>query len=504
MLLHEAVNRWAEQTPDATALVAGDRSWTFAQLGGSVEAVRCAVARTGAVGDRVAFVGPNHPAWVAAYFGVPAAGRVLSFVNHRLAPQDIAAAIERADPVLVVGPQRWVPAGRAHVEPDDFVDWCREQATATAADPDAGHPHGERRADDVVWHIPTSGTSGTPKTVELTHASILAAVATTIGARPLRGDEVYLFPFPLCHVAGYNVVLHLVAGATVVLVDTFTAAGVLDACVTHGVTHMSLAPTMISALCDELESSPRPLRSLRAVTYGSAPIAPTLLRRAITVLGCDFMQGYGMTELSGNAVFLGAAEHRDAVADRPDLIGVAGRPGPGVELRLVDDAGAMVAPGEPGEILVRAPQVMAGYRGDPEATAAALADGWLHTGDIGRLDAAGYLRIVDRKKDIIISGGENIASREVEDLLLEHPDISEVAVVGLADPYWGEVVAAAVVPRIDAELDPATVLAFGRERIGGFKKPTVVEILEALPRNGSGKVVKAEVRELLAARRVAP
>ncbi len=346
--------------------------------------------------------------------------------------------------------------------------------------------------DDVAWLIPTSGTTGTPKVVALTHANLLAAVDGTVASRPLRGDEVYLFPFPLCHVAGYNVLLFHRHGRPVVLAERFDPAAFLALARRHGVTTASLAPTMIALLLDHLASPEHQgegVGTLRAITYGSAPIGPDLLRRATDRLGVDLLQGYGMTEMAGNGVFLSAEEHRRGLAGDERLLRAAGRPAPGLDVRILDD----------GEVAVRGPQVTAGYWRDPEATAAAFtADGWFRTGDVGRLDGDGLLSIVDRKKDVVVTGGENVASREVEDALAAHPGVAAVAVVGVPDETWGEAVTAVVVARPGSGLTAADVVAFGREAIGGFKKPRHAVVVDDLPRNATGKVVKAEVRAIAA------
>lgn len=473
--------------------VGGHASWTFGELHERARCLAGLVGEHGDAGATVALVGPNDPAWIDAYYGVPAAGMVASFVNHRLSTAQIVAALRRAEPGLVLAAEGIdtgdLPTVRFGAEYEAML--ARATPAPTREVPDADD---ERRAGDaaVAWHIPTSGTSGTAKIVQLTHASILAAVRSAHAVRPVVGDEVYLFPFPLCHVAGYNVVTYHRLGRPVVLVDRFDAAAVLDAIDTHRVTHISLAPTMLVTLLEHLASTGRAApTSLRCVTYGSAAIERSLLERSMHTLGCGFSQGYGMTELSGNAVFLSPADHRAGLSDRPHLLAAAGRPAPEVRVCLLDDDGRDLGDG-PGEIAVRAPQVMAGYL-DAGANAATFVDGWMRTGDVGRLDEDGYLYVIDRKKDIIISGGENISSREVEDALSRHPGVAEVAVVGLPDATWGEIVCAVVVRR-DPAVGVDELLDYGRATIGGYKKPRRIEFVDALPRTASGKVVKADVR----------
>lgn len=507
MLLHELVTEVATAHPDRPALIVDDRVTSFAELDDRVTALARAVAAATERGDRVAFVAANGPEWVEAYYGVPRAGAVLAFVNHRLGPQAKRDAITRFEPAVLIGDIDQL-ADLAATEPlgelapvvvaigdgafEDGVPYER-----FVADGSGGLPT-DLDAGDTAWLIATSGTSGTPKVVELSHANLLAAVDGTIAVRPMGDDDVYLFPFPLCHVAGYNVVLFHRAGRPVVLARQFTAAGLVEQIGRHRVTNVSLAPTMIDAVVEHLDATGGSLAPLRSVTYGSSSIAPDLLARAVARFGTDFHQGYGSTELAGNAVFLGPDDHRRALADHPELLAAAGRPGPGVEVRLLDDGGHDVPAGAAGEIAVRAPQVMKGYWRAPGANADAFHEGWFRTGDVGRFDDAGYLSVVDRKKDIIISGGENVSSREVEDKLAAHPDVAAVAVVGAPDPRWGELVCAFVVPRPGADLTADDVLAFGRSTIGGFQQPRRVELVDELPRNGSGKVLKPELRARLA------
>ena len=298
-----------------------------------------------------------------------------------------------------------------------------------------------------AWLIYTSGTTGRSKGATLTHANVLAAVRITNECRRIPDDEQYLLPFPLSHIAGYNVIHHHARVRPVVLVPRFDARAFVETVARHQITAASLAATMLHSLLALLDDEPglvADLRSLRLLAYGAAPMPVPLLRRAHELLGVDFTSGFGMTELAGNAIFLDIAAHRRGLAGDSALLATTGRPGPGVEVRLADD----------GEMLIRSPQVMVGYWEEPETTAATLVDGWLHTGDVGRFDAEGNVAVVDRKKDVILTGGENVSSLEVEQVLHEVPEVGEVAVVGVPDPEWGENVCAVVVPRAGRDRRP--------------------------------------------------
>ncbi len=488
----------ANRVPEAVALIDDDGSLTFAQL------LRRVHATAGALNERldpnktVAVVGANHRIWVELYYGAPAAGRTLVFLNHRFHARELRSMLERSNAGLVIGDPNELDRLRDVNVDLPMIDWsawshvvddAEDQPELATVDPTTS-----------AWLLFTSGTTAAPKGAVLTHASILAAVASSSGARPVDADDVYVFPFPLCHVAGYNVIHRHAHGRPVVLMSGFVAEEFCDIVEREQVTSTSLAATMLATLVDLVEAEPArlaQLRSLRSLAYGAAPMPTPLLRRADSLLGVEFAQGYGMTELSGNAVFLNAAAHRRGLEGESGLLEAAGEPAPGVELRLVDDDDNDVAEGEVGEILVRAAQVMKEYLNDQEATDDALRGGWLHTGDMGRL-VGGLLYVVDRKKDIIITGGENVSSLEVETAVLEHPNVARVAVVGVPDPKWGENVCAVVVATPGLEIDTAEIVAFVRQTLAGFKVPRHIVVVDELPVTGSGKVVKAEIRERLA------
>ena len=459
-------------------------------------------------------VGPNHPAWISAYYGVPRAARILLFLNHRLAPPELASLVERSEAAAVIGPpeqldplRRAVPRARRlrFVELDDWEGLCDEVPAEPTEAPERvsvdgpGAPGGP---DAPAWLLYTSGTTGRPKGAILTHRSLLAGVAVSSVGRPVAPDAIGVFPFPLCHVAGYNVLCHHDAGRPVVLLPRFEAATFLEAVARWRGTSTTVTATMLAALLDDLDADPaaRPkLSSLVSMTYGAAPMPPVLLRRLRRHLDVALSQGYGMTELSGNAAFLGPEEHERGLAGEDHLLTAAGRPGPGVEMDVVDDDMRPLPSGGVGEIVVRGAQVMAGYWGDPEATATTLVDGWLRTGDLGRFDREGLLYVVDRKKDVIVTGGENVASREVEDAVLRCcPEVREVAVVGVPDRRWGENVCAVVAAARGAQIDPDGLVATLRDQLAGFKLPRQVVVVEELPKNATGKVQKHQLRTWLA------
>lgn len=503
--LGEVLDRWRRENPGALALVDDTRPVTVGELAGLVDAQIAALNRHSRPGARIGVHAANSAAFVAALYAVPASGRVLVPLNVRLTDAEAADQLRRADAALLLGDP--IAGFDGPIRPLEGFGTLDGDG---ASDGTAGGGTSEPDPTAPAWIIFTSGSTGRPKGVLVTHASLAAAVATTAAARPLADDDVYLYPFPLFHVAAYNVVHAHARRRPVVLPPRFDARRIIELCHTHRVTAMSLAATMLRMLLDVLgeDTDLTPPPSLRTIAYGAAPMPAVLLREAHDVLGCDFAQGYGSTELSGNAVFLGPDAHRRGLAGETRLLSAAGYAGPGVELRIVDDSGSDVDPGVPGEILVAAAQVCAGYLDDRRATETAIGDGWLHTGDIGTLADDGLLTIVDRAKDIVVTGGENVASREVEDALRTHPLVADVAIVGLPDAHWGEAVTAVIVPSDDppavtdgpfgAPDDLAHALrSHVAARLAGYKKPRRVFLIGALPTNANGKVDKPALRALL-------
>ncbi len=497
-----------------------DRRPTFAELDGRIAAMARLVADTTNRGDRVVMVSDNRLDALVALYAVPRSGRILSFGNTRHTPAEIMATVDSVEATLLLGSVDqldrldsvletradlpcWSIGGshpRAALDLSSALDGSALD-DATPDDPVIVDPAADATAtaQDCAWIIHTSGTTGAPKGVVLTHASLVAATTNTAIARPMADDDVYLFPFPLFHVAAYNVLHAHLRRRPVVLVARFEPAEVLELFRAERVTNCSLAPTMVSMLLDHAGGDLDGLRELRQISYGASAMPIELMRRLLQDLpDCGLAQGYGMTELSGNAVFLTPDDHRRAATTEPELLRAAGRPGPLVAVRIVDERGEDVPAGSPGEIVLRGDQVCAGYWRRPEATAASRFGDWLRTGDVGRIDGDGVLFVVDRLKDIIITGGENVASREVEDVLGEHPGVGQVAVVGIPHERWGEQVVAVVVPARESSVGVDDLIPWSAGRLAGFKRPKVVVEVAELPLNASGKIDKRLVRELAA------
>ncbi|MEZ5556041.1 AMP-binding protein [Haliea sp.] len=490
--LHELLALQAQRQPEATALWWQGRAISYAQLQQRVTQLARRLASVGETGERIGVLAFNGPEFLELIYAAAASGRILVPLNARLAPAEWVYQLEAAGVSLLFGDTALLQALRAHPQAPSLpmVDLQDAYRGWVGQGPQAPLP--VTGAADPVWILYTSGSTGRPKGAVLTHQSFLAGLASAALARPVLPGDIFLYPFPLFHVAAHNVLLQHQHGAAVVLLRAFSSAATLSACRELNVTTLSLAPTMIAMLLDDPAFSPADLASVRTIGYGASAMPETLLRRLLTETGVGLCQSYGMTELSGSAAFLTVEDHQQAAAGQPELLRTVGRPLATVRVKVVDEAGCECATGVAGEILVRGPQCMRGYWQQPEATASALVDGWLHTGDIGRFNEQGYLSIVDRKKDMIISGGENVASREVEEALRLHPAVRDCAVIGLPDPRWGEQVAAVVV--LDGAASDEELAAHCRSLLAGYKTPKAWRRVQALPLNAAGKVDKPALR----------
>ena len=360
----------------------------------------------------------------------------------------------------------------------------------------ASLPLHESAEDDDAILLYTGGTTGRGKGVRLTHHNAIANGMQVGLACGLREREVFLHVAPMFHSAdllGTGVTLQ---GGAHAFLAQFSPDALLAALQDHGVSFTMLAPTMIILTLQSGDPSQYRLDALRTLLYGSAPMAPEWIRRTIDAFpGTAVVQGYGLTETSPILTVLGDGEHREAMATGDvRLLRGAGRALVGIDLRIMDEADQELPAGEAGEVCVRGPNVTVGYLNQPEANAQAFREGWFHTGDVGRLDASGYLFLLDRKKDMIITGGENVYSTEVEGALYQHPGVSECAVVGVPDPTYGEALFAAIVPARGHTLNAEAMIEHCRGLIGGYKIPRRIAFLDQLPKSAMGKILKTELR----------
>jgi fatty-acyl-CoA synthase len=492
---NEGLGSWparrASKTPHRTALIHREQPTDYRTLYTRVTRLAHALRARGVRrGDRVAHLGPNHPAYVETLFATGTLGAVFVPLNTRLTGPEIAYQLaDSGAKVLIHGPAHTglvagLP-GETHVRTCIETGDAYEQALAAASDEPIDEPVAP---DDTCIIMYTSGTTGRPKGAMLTHGNLTWNAVNVLIDHDLIADERALVSAPLFHTAGLNMLTLpvLLKGGTCVLVEAFDPGTTLDLIERHRITFMFGVPTMFDQVARHPRWADADLSSLRILTCGGSPV-PTPLIAAYQRRGLTFLQGYGMTEAAPGTLFLDA-EHAVTKA------GSAGVPHFFSDVRVVRPDLTPVDVGETGEVVVRGPHVMAGYWGLPEETEAAFADGWFRSGDAARVDEDGYVHIVDRIKDMIISGGENIYPAEIEDLLLAHPGIAECAVIGVPDDKWGEVPRAVVVPAPGAELDPDEVLASLSGRLAKYKIPKSVVVTDELPRTASGKLLKSRVR----------
>lgn len=503
MLIGDIVEYGARKHPDRIAVRFENEAVDYRQLRDRSRRLANALLGVAEPGDRVAILSGNCTQYLDCYYGVPMAGMALTILNFRLHPEQVVALLRHSGArVLIVAAEFADMVGRIRDRipsvstvisigtAPDAVGWDEFVGAAVAEAPGVRPDPG-----DIAWLVYTSGTTGTPKGVMLSHRNLLTGVTSSALQWELPEETVFLFCFPLCHVGGYVTLVNHLVGATVGILRTYDNATFLRLVDEWQVTQTGLAPTMINFLLQDPELDRHSLDSLQAVGYGSSAIPAAVLREGLKRFGCDFYQGMGMTELAGNVLHLDSAAHHRAALGETELLASAGKPMRLADIRIVDDDFDDVPAGQVGEMVVRGDQVTVGYWNDPQATADAFTDGWFRTGDLVRQDDEGFVYIVDRKKDLIISGGENIASLTVEQALYRHPGVAEAAAIGVRDDTWGEVVCAVVVLREGVTATAEDLIANCREHLGGFQVPRRVEFVDALPKNVTGKILKRELRE---------
>jgi acyl-CoA synthetase (AMP-forming)/AMP-acid ligase II len=490
-LFGELLAHWARERPGDTALIFGDRQWTWAEFDARVRRLSGALVAAGVGrGDRVAFVDKNHPACLETTFAAAGIGAANAVVNWRLSGDELAYVLNDSGAKVVFVGAELVPvldAIRDRLPALERVVVVDEYESFLAG----AEPHTESGLDedDGVLIMYTSGTTGFPKGAVLTHHSVIAHGLAAGTAFPIGPGDVNLVAMPLFHVGGScYAVSGFLYGEPSYLTREPDAAS-LFAALQAGITHAFLVPAVVAGIAQAGEAALEAFSSLKYLCYGASPMPLPLLRTALAAWpDTRFAQVYGMTELSGAVTALTPEAHRDA--SRPERLASAGTALSGVDIRIVDPVTAEDA--EVGEVWIRTEQRMSGYLGKPEATAETIVDGWVRTGDVGRLDDGGFLFLEDRVKDMIITGGENVYSPEVERVVAEFPGVAEVAVIGVPDERWGEQVKAVVAGE---GLDADKLMEFCRERLAHYKCPRSVDVVEALPRNATGKILKRSLRE---------
>jgi len=499
MLVTEILPRARALYPRQTATICGGERQSYAQLAERVDRLASGLRSLGlAAGDRIAILHRNSHRYLETYFAAAQAGLILCPLNHRLSAAELDVILEDAGArVLIAEPCFAERAGELSAGLQViFAPEAYEELIDTSEATLFPRP----AVDDAILLYYTSGTAGHPKGVVLTHRNTMAHALSSIAELGLGDADIWIHAAPMFHLADAWATWALTwVGGRHLFVPRFEPEVFLDSIEREGVTITNLVPAMLNRLVHHPSAGRHDLSSLRVLLSGGAPIAPELVRRIMDIFGCDYIQTYGMTETSPYLTMSILKEHlRQLPAEKQFTFKAStGRPVLGIELKVLGETGHEVAADgkEVGEIVVRGDAVTRGYWNLPEESAAAIRDGWLHTGDLAVIDAEGYVNIVDRKKDMIVTGGENVYSTEVENVLFRHPAVLEVAVFGRPDSHWGEAVTAAVVLKPGSSASEDELIDFCRRHIAGYKAPRSVHFLDELPKTGSGKIAKRRLRE---------
>ncbi|GAA3203012.1 acyl-CoA synthetase [Nonomuraea helvata] len=496
--LGDLLRRSAARHPAKTAIVYGGLRQSYADLDLAVNRTANALAARGvAKGDRFAVLSHNNHAFVVAYFALARLGAISVPINFMLGSAEVAYILEHSGATGMLVEEALVPVAEGAVGPEvgvrgvigsadgwePFEEWMSYG--------DASEPQVEIADDDPIQLMYTSGTESRPKGATLSSRGLIAQYVTCVVDGEMSHHDVEVHALPLYHCAQLHCFLTpgIYLGATNLVLPGPSPAAILATIEGERATKLFCPPTVWISLLRHPDFDRRDLSSLRKGYYGASIMPVEVLKEIATRLpDVRLFNFYGQTEMAPVATILGPEEQLTR-------LGSAGRPALNVETRIVDDEDRPVPPGVVGEIVHRSPHAMLGYWNDPDKTAEAFRAGWFHSGDLGVMDADGYLSVVDRKKDMIKSGGENVASREVEEALYQHPSVAEAAVFGVPDDKWIEAVTAAVVLREGAGVSEDELIAFLRERLAAFKAPKRVVFVDALPKNASGKVLKRELRD---------
>lgn len=508
MYLTQGLHHAVQQTPDRPATIFAGRVRTFAEQRERVSRLAGGLRSLGVqAGDRVAILALNSDRYSEYFLAVPWADAVVNPVNIRWSPTEIAYSLEDSGTRVLLVDDAFaaaLPAITANYAGLDVIIYCGDAETPDGMvgyedliERSAPVEDAHRGGDALAGIYYTGGTTGFPKGVMLTHDNlVVAALGALTTVDFLSRDGRLLHAAPMFHLADHAAWIgQTIRGGTHVMVPMFEPVSVLAAIQDHQVTDTVLVPTMIQLLVDHPERTDFDTSGLRNLLYGGSPISAAVLERAMKAFpGAGFTQAYGMTEASPIISLLAPHDHR---LDGPDvrLLRSGGRPALHSDVRIVDPDGVDVPAGEVGEIVVRGDHVTAGYWNKPDETAATIVDGWLHTGDAGRIDERGYVYVVDRIKDMIVTGGENVYSTEVENAIALHPAVASVAVLGLPDDRWGERVHAVVVPHPGAVVTSAEIREHTKTLIAGYKAPQSVEFAQAMPMTGTGKILKRELKQ---------
>lgn len=495
----DLLKHWAIDRPDRLALQEGDLRYSYDELDDRTAKVASALLEAGLQkGDRIAWIGKNSDLYFTLFYGAARAGIVMVPIGWRLAPAEWNYILNDTQAKILFTGVGFDSVGEALENHNTASIRIVDESAARSMIESAARTHFDSAGpDDAVLQLYTSGTTGNPKGAVLSNRNLFALRKQSEGADHAylqwEDDEVILIAMPCAHIGGTGLgIMALATGLPGLVLAEFTPDGVFDA-IEHGrATRLFLVPAALQMMVNHSRCASVDYGNLKYILYGAAPIPLELLRQCMAMFDAEFIQVYGMTETTGTICMLPPEDHDP---DGNVRMRSAGKPLPGVELRIVDGAGQDLPVGEVGELWTRSSNNMIGYWNLPDATKSTVAEGgWVRTGDAGYLDEDGYLYIHDRVKDMIITGGENVYPAEVESAIYGHPDVLEVAVIGVPDEKWGESVKAVCVPKAGATIDPESVISWAKDRIAGFKAPKSIDVIPALPRNASGKILRKDLR----------
>ncbi len=507
MLVGDIPVRNAGFYPNKTAILEGKDKFTFSQFNERVNRLGNAILGLGLVkGDRIAVLNHNCYQYIELYFASAKIGIPIVPLNYRFNPNELLYVLSDSGARALFFGKDYLATAEILLKEDlraehficidESVSGMKSYEEMISGSP-ATEPLMPIDEEDIAVLGYTGGTTGKPKGVMTTHRNIITSCYNNVIERALNPNAVFLNVPPLFHAGGANSMFTFsFLGATNATINSSDMSVILKTIEEHKITHLVLVPTMILSLLDHPHIEDYDLRSLKGIFYGTAPIAVGPLKKAMQLLKCEFSQVYGMTETFVPVSILKAEDHvLDGSPEEDRRMSSAGREVMGVRVKILDDNEQEVAGGQTGEIVVRGENVMKGYWNQPELTKQVLKDGWFYTGDMGKLDEDRYLYIVDRKKDMIISGGENIYAKEVEDVLFAHPAVAQAVVIGVPDNTWGEAVKGLVIKKKGAEVGEEELIGFCKTRLASYKKPKSIEFLEDFPKSTAGKVLKRELRE---------
>ncbi|OGP88516.1 MAG: hypothetical protein A2156_03580 [Deltaproteobacteria bacterium RBG_16_48_10] len=514
MILTETLKKAQKFFPQKQAIVCGEKRWTYQEFYDRIHRLSLCLKRLGVKkGDKVAILLPNCHYFLEAYYGITQIGAASVPINYRLSPGEVAFILQDSESkILISDPmfQGQIDSIRGEMKTIERIIWTGEENSSETLDLNLEKALQKGSADplpetsigeeDIAQIYYTSGTTGRPKGVMLSHKNVTTHALGTIAEIHLTDQDVWIHVAPLFHLADAWATWAVTwVGGTHVLVREFNSKVVLELIEKERVTVTNLIPTMLNLMVNHPDSGKYDYRSLRILLSGGAPIAPEVVRKIVETFKCDYIQTYGMTETSPYLTLSLLKDHLKKLPyeDQLRFKSKTGREFIAVQLKVVNDGGHEIQKNERevGEIIVKGDIVTKGYWKLPEETGKSIRDGWLYTGDLAIMDEEGYVTIVDRKKDIILTGGENVYSTEVENILYKHPAILECAVIGVPDSKWGEAIRGIVVLKPGQKATEDEIIQFCKDNIAHYKAPKAIDFIDALPKTGSGKIHKKGLRD---------